>query len=193
MGASSSCSGEIHDSQRMRRCCSCVVFGVLTSSCSVADSGLAPGGGVSPVTTTVAEEGSPAGEPESLRDASGGVSDPEAGFPAGAVDAFHFDSGTLQLGLFDPLEVYPDVFDPCQEITAEEFAESGYTTDGITTPLANGSALSCTLLAEENIGNLDILLAGNLVDRDDLLEQATILSDDVSDVVPECSYSLLKT
>ncbi|SES21965.1 hypothetical protein [Corynebacterium cystitidis] len=58
-------------------------------------------------------------------------------------DAFHFDSGTIQIGPFDPDELYPDVFDPCQEITREEIEERGFTTNGITMSEGSGSLLGC--------------------------------------------------
>lgn len=100
------------------------------------------------------------------------------------VDAFHFESGTLELGPFDPLEVYPDVFDPCQEISDEEFAKAGFETDRITTPMADHSILSCTLLPIDRTEKFGLLLAGNIVDRADLELQSTIIAEDVSQILP---------
>ena len=48
------------------------------------------------------------------------VAEPEA-------PAFHFASGTLELGEFDPATLGDDLFDPCTEISAEEFAAAGMT------------------------------------------------------------------
>lgn len=41
--------------------------------------------------------------------------------------AFHFASGTLELGDFDPDTLGDDLFDPCTEISAEEYAAAGMT------------------------------------------------------------------
>ena len=40
--------------------------------------------------------------------------------------AFVFDSGVLEIGDFDPYALGDDLFDPCTEITAEEFAAAGF-------------------------------------------------------------------
>ncbi|MGV0422120.1 DUF3558 family protein [Corynebacterium sanguinis] len=39
--------------------------------------------------------------------------------------AFHFDSGDLVIGPFDPEEVKHNLFDPCKEISDAEFAAAG--------------------------------------------------------------------
>lgn len=56
----------------------------------------------------------------------------EGGEPVGEVaepeaPAFHFASGTLELGDFDPDTLGDDLFDPCTEISAEEYAAAGIT------------------------------------------------------------------
>ncbi len=58
------------------------------------------------------------------------VAEPEA-------PAFHFASGTLELGDFDPATLGDDLFDPCTEISAEEYAAAGMT--GVE-PLKDGNA-----------------------------------------------------
>lgn len=40
--------------------------------------------------------------------------------------AFHFESGTLEIGDFDPYTLGDDIFDPCTEISPEEFAAAGF-------------------------------------------------------------------
>ena len=67
------------------------------------------------------------------------VADPEA-------PAFHFASGTLELGEFDPATLGDDLFDPCTEISAEEFAAAGVTgvePEPIIAESSNGMALGC--------------------------------------------------
>ena len=46
--------------------------------------------------------------------------------------AFHFASGDLVLGDFDYNAIKDNLFNPCTEISAEEFAAVGYVTDGKT-------------------------------------------------------------
>lgn len=40
--------------------------------------------------------------------------------------AFVFKSGVLEIGDFDPYTIGDDIFDPCTEITKEEFAAAGF-------------------------------------------------------------------
>lgn len=54
-----------------------------------------------------------------------------------AAPAFHFESGTLELGDFDPATLGDDLFDPCTEISEAEFAAAGIT--GVA-PLNGGRA-----------------------------------------------------
>ncbi|WJY67806.1 hypothetical protein CAURIS_04450 [Corynebacterium auris] len=49
--------------------------------------------------------------------------------PAPAPAAFHFDSGDLPLGEFDPYTIGDNLFDPCAEISDAEFAAAGFTKD----------------------------------------------------------------
>ncbi|WP_288832374.1 DUF3558 family protein [uncultured Corynebacterium sp.] len=43
--------------------------------------------------------------------------------------AFHFQSGDLPLGEFDPHTIGENLFDPCSEISDAEFAEAGFSKD----------------------------------------------------------------
>ena len=55
--------------------------------------------------------------------ASHGADSPDS---AEAHAAFHFESGTLEIGDFDPYTLGDDIFDPCTEISPEEFAAAGF-------------------------------------------------------------------
>ncbi|WP_115684979.1 DUF3558 family protein [Corynebacterium senegalense] len=55
-------------------------------------------------------------------EAAGGASTSVAAEPA----AFHFESGDLALGEFDPHAIGDGLFDPCAEISDEEFAAAGF-------------------------------------------------------------------
>lgn len=63
---------------------------------------------------------------ESAGGAAGGSGDSSAGSSADAPAAFHFKSGTLEIGDFDPYTLGDDIFDPCTEISPEEFAAAGF-------------------------------------------------------------------
>lgn len=104
------------------------------------------------------------------------------------VDAFHFESGTLELGPFDPLEVYPDVFDPCQEISDEEFAKAGFKTDGVTYPHHDGANFTCHLHPIEGSSQFVTLVAGNIVPREQIFEQAEVLTDQRSGFYPDMLF-----
>ncbi|STC70294.1 DUF3558 domain-containing protein [Corynebacterium pilosum] len=100
------------------------------------------------------------------------------------VDAFHFESGTLELGPFDPLEVYPDVFDPCQEISDEEFAKAGLETDGVTIPQGNYSALYCVGTLEHDPAKYGILIGGSATGKTTIESQATVIDENASSKIP---------
>ncbi|WP_141764962.1 DUF3558 family protein [Corynebacterium sp. HMSC034A01] len=63
---------------------------------------------------------------ESAGGAVGGSSGSSADSSADAPAAFHFKSGTLEIGDFDPFALGDDIFDPCTEISHEEFAAAGF-------------------------------------------------------------------
>ncbi|WJY67697.1 DUF3558 family protein [Corynebacterium auris] len=46
--------------------------------------------------------------------------------PVEEVPAFHFQSGDLVLGDYDPYTIGENLFNPCAEITDEEFAAAGF-------------------------------------------------------------------
>uniref|UniRef100_UPI003736195D DUF3558 family protein n=1 Tax=Corynebacterium sp. TaxID=1720 RepID=UPI003736195D len=104
------------------------------------------------------------------------------------VDAFHFESGTLELGPFDPFEVYPDVFDPCQEISDEEFAKVGFKTDGVTYPQHEGTNLGCHLHPIEGTSQFATFVTGNIVPGERIFEQAEVLTDQQSDYYPDMLF-----
>lgn len=100
-------------------------------------------------------------------------------------DAFHFESGSLKIGPFDPEEVYPDVFDPCKEISREEFATLGFTITGNTTSLGGGTALFCSLIPKNLSDPLTYSVGGNLVTEQDFLEKTQDLRPAGSTIVPD--------
>lgn len=69
-------------------------------------------------TTPTAQPGSAAAADST----SAGGASPNSTTPA----AFHFKSGTLEIGDFDPYALGDNIFDPCTEISPEEFAAAGF-------------------------------------------------------------------
>lgn len=51
---------------------------------------------------------------------------PESAADKPQAQAFVFESGVLEIGDFDPYTIGDDIFDPCTEITQEEFAAAGF-------------------------------------------------------------------
>ena len=112
----------------MRRCGVVVVlFGVvLISGCSAATD--ATDTGETNVSEPVASETTPA-EPA----------------------AFHFDSGDLIIGPFNPEEVKHNLFDPCTEISDAEFAAAGLVKSRLPAdlPLFEGAVNFCAIETED--------------------------------------------
>lgn len=68
--------------------------------------------------------------------------------------AFHFASGTLELGDFDPDTLGDDLFDPCTEISAEEYAAAGITGVEAVVSLwgeSDGTTNSCEVDSEPGV------------------------------------------
>lgn len=71
--------------------------------------------------------GAPVPEPGAQSSAVGtSSSNQTADAGAEAPQAFVFESGVLEIGDFDPFTLGDDLFDPCTEITPEEFAAAGF-------------------------------------------------------------------
>ena len=85
-------------------------FAILSTALCVMLSGCTTEQPLNDDTTPNIESGTP---PESAEDK------PQA-------QAFVFESGVLEIGDFDPYTIGDDIFDPCTEITKEEFAAAGF-------------------------------------------------------------------
>lgn len=100
--------------------------------------------------------------------------------------AFHFKSGTLEIGDFDPYALGDDIFDPCTEISPEEFAAAGF--DNVEPfPEEYGGLLKglsvCDVskhgdVSSEGFGN-------NNADRDHIEAQTPLLNQYNSSKMPE--------
>lgn len=98
--------------------------------------------------------------------------------------AFVFDSGVLEIGDFDPYTLGDDLFDPCTEITAEEFAAAGF--DNVEpmpeeyAGLARGLS-SCDVVSDDSF-NAPIFMNNN-ADRQHVQEMTGLLPYE-SEILP---------
>ena len=86
-------------------------------------------------------------------ESSGSLAEPTEALKSEA-PAFHFESGTLELGDFDPDTLGDDLFDPCTEITEAEFAAAGMTgVEPYDSPISVGESVtnSCVIDTEAGI------------------------------------------
>lgn len=96
--------------------------------------------------------------------------------------AFHFASGTLELGDFEYAEVKDDLFDPCTEISAEEFAAQGLKPVSGTIHSYGAGSRGCGLLRE---GDDIVYFIGTTPSIEDALNRTDgYIGKDVSDVIP---------
>ncbi|MBG6122022.1 DUF3558 family protein [Corynebacterium aquatimens] len=114
------------------------VVACATSSCTEGGTGI-PGDDYPPGDT---RSNSSAANTNSGADA---VSDTDAVSENHSEDrpAFHFQSGDLELGDFDYEEIKDNLFDPCTEISAEEFAAVGLEADQKSTFITNVGGIAC--------------------------------------------------
>ena len=121
-----------------------------------------------------------------LTDRAAGADD--ANSPSGggsAPAAFHFRSGVLEIGDFDPYTLGDDIFDPCTEISPEEFAAAGFhNVEPIPEEyagLARGLS-TCEIVGPRGLPIADI--SNNTANRAAIEGQATVFEDHKSDVLP---------
>ncbi|WP_084576792.1 DUF3558 family protein [Corynebacterium tuscaniense] len=98
------------------------------------------------------------------------------------VPAFHFASGDLVLGDFDPTSVKNNMFNPCEEISAEEFALLGFKTIQHHAVPPGGGA-GCGLTGRDTHRGYAIVMT--TVTRS-LVEDApnVLISDSASEAIP---------
>lgn len=105
---------------------------------------------------------------------------------SGTVDseppAFHFASGTLELGDFEYAEIKDDLFDPCTEISAEEFAAQGLEPISKTMHYPDIGSVGCGLLRK---GDDIVYYIGTTPSIEDALNRTDgFIGKDVSAVIP---------
>ncbi|KGF19717.1 hypothetical protein HMPREF2129_10640 [Corynebacterium tuscaniense DNF00037] len=96
--------------------------------------------------------------------------------------AFHFASGDLILGDFNYEEIKDNLFNPCEEITEEEFAMVGLEKVGPSTPLLVGG-VGCGLL--DTSGEKSVAIGTSSATKEFIFSRPDLEArSDVSEVVP---------
>ena len=119
---------------------------------------------------------------ESRIDSASDTSEDAAGV---APRGFEFASGFLEFGDFDPYAIGDDIFNPCTEITEEEFAAAGFEqmryNDG-NNPFSRG-IVSCVFASDRDdaVGGF----YGGVIDKSVAEERGLILVGYQSKVLPE--------
>lgn len=137
------------------------------------------------VTALIALTGcSPTDEQETTETTSSAAETTSAGEgPRG----FQFESGFLEFGDFDPGTLGDDIFNPCTEITPEEYAAAGF--DAVVHDPSNdetfGRGLSFCVIDELRDDGFAHGFSNNRVNRAVIEENATIMSEYTSQVLPE--------
>ncbi|OEY23574.1 hypothetical protein A0K93_03325 [Corynebacterium sp. BCW_4722] len=99
--------------------------------------------------------------------------------------AFVFESGTLEIGDFDPQALGDDLFDPCTEISAAEFAAAGF--ENVEPMPEEMKGLNPGISACFFTKNPDVMvesLNNNNAGRSQLEAQGLILNEYHSEILP---------
>lgn len=100
---------------------------------------------------------------------------------------FQFESGFLEFGEFDPYAIGDDVFNPCTEITEEEFAAAGFEQmeyDEGDNPFSRGIA-SCGFASNYNNAVVVGGFYGGVIDRRVAEERGLVMDKHQSKALPE--------
>lgn len=105
---------------------------------------------------------------------------------AEAPAAFHFESGTLEIGDFDPYTLGDDLFDPCTEISPEEFAAAGF--DNVEPIPEEYAGLARGLSAcevKDERGRIELSFMNNNADRQYIQDSTDLIEIANSNSLPE--------
>lgn len=101
-----------------------------------------------------------------------------------APPAFHFESGDVVLGDFVYEDVKGNIFNPCEEISAEEFAAIGFETEGRSKRSEIKDINSCFLSARDDSSYLQYVVLGGSANLMLAVEQGAVVETGVSDRIP---------
>ena len=133
--------------------------------------------------SVVAETHAPANAPQ--RDTTDPTDSSESSSTRqNAPPAFHFESGDVVLGDFVYEDVKGNIFNPCEEISAEEFAAIGFETDGAVLNRRVEEINGCALYPSGSDSDGTVLVTGGSANLAEVSQQGAIAVADVSDIVP---------
>ena len=98
--------------------------------------------------------------------------------------AFHFESGDVVLGDFVYEEVKGNIFNPCEEISAEEFASIGFETETKDKRSELKDINSCFVNIEGDTSGLSYAVIGGSANLTAAVEQGAVVETGVSDLIP---------
>lgn len=98
--------------------------------------------------------------------------------------AFHFASGDLVLGDFNYEDIAGNIFNPCEEISAEEFAAIGFEKDEKVVRKRAEDKVACQLSDIEGKNEIYRGVFSGPATRDEAPMQAEVFSTDASELVP---------
>ena len=102
--------------------------------------------------------------------------------------AFHFASGDLILGDFTYEDVAGNIFNPCEEISAEEFAAIGFETDGDVKRSHTKDVTACVVEPIGGFEGLEFAVMGGSANLANTVEQGALVETGISSVLPQ-AYS----
>lgn len=99
--------------------------------------------------------------------------------------AFHFASGDLVLGDFTYEDVAGNIFNPCEEISAEEFAAIGFETEGDVKRREFGDINACPITSDSSPVGLNEMVLGGSANIEAVKAKGGVETEDASSVVPD--------
>lgn len=118
----------------------------------------------------------PSAEPQALSD--------QTESDKAAPPAFHFQSGDLVLGDFNYDEIAGNIFNPCEEISAEEFAAIGFETDGKVRRRHVGDIASCSIRSDAIPAGISQVVMGGSANKVAVQQQGGLSAENASKVIP---------
>lgn len=125
----------------------------------------------------------PAGSPASASAEGRQPTDQALGPDHNDPPAFHFKSGDLILGDFTYEEVAGNIFNPCEEISAEEFAAIGFETDGRVQRSHSKDVNACPITANGALAGLEHAIMGGSANLLDTVNQGGFVETGVSELI----------
>lgn len=99
--------------------------------------------------------------------------------------AFVFDSGVLEIGDFDPYTLGDNIFDPCTEISPEEFAAAGFDNVEPMPEEYRGLARGLSVCDFSVSGEDDFDISNMRLNRRQIEHESTLLDEFKSEILPE--------